>query len=115
MLVGRDTVRVWRQGVHNREGDAPWSEVDPVTRCNLQAQGLSRSKGSVRSDGVSMYAVRSDAVLYVWYRADLRKGDRVVNSADGNAYMLNTDLIENKYPSGQVAGWLCFMDRVDKW
>ena len=115
MLAGHDVVEVWRKGRTNREGDADWKRIGVIRGCSLQVEGLVGIEHTVRSDGVKQYASESDATLYLFVMEDVRKGDRVVNLRDGQAYLANTDPIAHVYPSGMFAGAKLFMDRVERW
>ncbi|TRX59797.1 hypothetical protein [Corynebacterium hiratae] len=115
MLAGHESVEVWRKKRTNREGDADWTRIGVITGCSLQVEGLMGTEHTVRSDGVKQYASESDATLYIFGPEDVRKGDRVVNLLDKQAYLVNTDPIAHVFPSGQLAGLKLFMDRVERW
>lgn len=115
MLVGHERVQVWRKTKHNRDGDADYQQCGVIDGCSLQVEGLRGTEHTVRSDGVTRSATETDATLYLFRQEDVRKGDRVVNTADNQAYEVNTDPIWHTYPSGHVAGSKCFLKRVEKW
>lgn len=115
MLVGRDTVELWRKGKPNRDGDADWQRVGLITGCSLQVEALLGHEYVVRSDGVRRYATDADATLYLWAPEDVRRGDRVKDVSTGAVYLVNTEPIRHVFPSGQLAGLKCFMDNVEKW
>lgn len=115
MLVGQDTVEVFRKGKPNRDGDSDWELVGRIVRCSVQVEGLRGIEHVVRSDGVRRFASESDATLYLWAPEDVRKGDRVKDVHTGSVFLVNTEPIRHVMPSGQLAGLKCFMDNVEKW
>lgn len=115
MLLGHDSVELWRKRGHDRDGDGIWERQGILAGVSLQVEGLQGIEHTVRSDAKTRYAAESDATLYLWHNEPVRQGDRVKDVYDGTTYLVNSDPIRHTYPSGQVAGYKCFLDRVEKW